>query len=200
MEATTMVRRYILTGAPGSGKTTILIALRTLGYNVVAEAATDIIEAFAARGVVEPWRRDDFIDRVVALQGERQLAAEPVGSAVFDRSPVCTLALAVFLHRPVSAILAAELDRIERERVYDQPVFFIHNIGFVQPTVARQITYAESLVFERIHLETYRDLGYEIVDIEAGPVTERVAAIESVIGPVKVSRRREHGGISDRCR
>jgi predicted ATPase len=174
-------QRYILTGTPGSGKTTILGALRERGHHVVDEAATDIIDALAEQGIVEPWRRADFIDRIVTLQRQRQLAAERPGSTVFDRSPICTLALAVYSQRSVSAVLAAELDRIAQENVYERRVFFVRNIGFVRPTVARRITYAESLDFERIHLETYRDLGYEIVDVEPGSVAERAAVVEASI-------------------
>jgi predicted ATPase len=180
-EANTVSQRYILTGAPGSGKTTILGALRQRGHHVVDEAATDIIHALAEQGVMEPWRRADFIERIAALQRQRQLAAERPGSTVFDRSPICTLALAAYSHRSVPPVLAAELDRITQENVYERRVFFVRNIGFVRPTVARRITYAESLDFERIHRETYRDLGYEIVDVEPGSVAERVAVVESRI-------------------
>ena len=178
-----MTQRYILTGAPGSGKTTILSALRVRGHHVVDEAATDVINAFDAQGVQEPWRRADFIDRIVTLQRHRQIAADRHTDrlTVFDRSPVCTLALSAYLQRPVSAVLAAELDRIARENVYDPCVFFVHNIGFVKPTAARRISYAESLTFERIHLEVYRDLGYAIVDVNPGPVADRVALIENVL-------------------
>jgi predicted ATPase len=182
-----MPLRYILTGAPGSGKTTILAALRDRGHHVVDEAATDIINALARRGIVEPWRRADFIDRIVGLQRQRQLTADSdaKGVTVFDRSPVCTLALARYIRRPVPAALAAELDRIARHNTYDPRVFFVHNIGFVEPTVARRISYAESLAFERIHLDVYRDLGYDIVDVAPGPVADRIAIIEDVLGPVK---------------
>ena len=176
-----MSQRYILTGTPGSGKTTILSALRERGHHVVDEAATDIINVLVKQGIVEPWRRADFIDRIVALQRQRQLAAQWPGPAFFDRSPICTLALAIYSHRPMSAVLAAELDRITQENVYERRVFFVHNIGFVRSTVARRITYSESLDFERIHRETYRDLGYEIVDVEPGSVAERVAVVEARI-------------------
>ena len=44
------MRRYILTGAPGSGKTSILRALGARGYSVVSEAATDVIADEQAHG------------------------------------------------------------------------------------------------------------------------------------------------------
>jgi len=44
------MRRFIMTGAPGSGKTSILRALENLGYAVVEEAATDAIAAHHAQG------------------------------------------------------------------------------------------------------------------------------------------------------
>lgn len=46
---------YILTGAPGSGKTAVLRLLETLGYPVVEEAATDVIALANALGCEEPW-------------------------------------------------------------------------------------------------------------------------------------------------
>jgi predicted ATPase len=42
------MRRFIITGAPGSGKTAILRQLGLDGFSVVEEAATDIIAAAQA--------------------------------------------------------------------------------------------------------------------------------------------------------
>ena len=87
---------YILTGAPGSGKTAILRMLETLGYLVVEEAATDVIALEHALGCDEPWEKADFVDKVVSLQRQRQdrtLINRHGEIAFFDRSPVCTLAL-----------------------------------------------------------------------------------------------------------
>src|SRR6516225_5980608 len=44
---------------------------------------------------------------------------------VFDRSPICTWALREFLGRQPHASLVEEVERIEREGVYDRRVFFI---------------------------------------------------------------------------
>jgi predicted ATPase len=47
--------RYVLTGAPGSGKTAVLRLLETRGHAVVEEAAKDVIALENALGCAEPW-------------------------------------------------------------------------------------------------------------------------------------------------
>ncbi|MFG1708819.1 ATP-binding protein [Nonomuraea sp. M3C6] len=176
------MRRYVLTGTPGAGKTSILRCLAELGYGVVEEAATAVIARAQAQGEDEPWTRASFIDEIVTLQRQRQLEAATTGSVqVFDRSPVCTLALATYLGRPVSRMLAAELERITSEGIYERQVLFVRNLGFCEPTTARRISFEESLVFERIHEQSYRAFGYELIDIPAGDLEHRLAAVSSVI-------------------
>ncbi len=176
------MRRYILTGTPGAGKTSILQCLADLGHGIVEEAATAVIARAQARGEDEPWTRASFIDEIVALQRQRQLKASTTDSTqVFDRSPICTFALATYLERPVSQVLAAELERIAAEGIYERQVLFIRNLGFCKPTPARRISFRESLVFERIHEQSYRAFGYELIDIPAGELPHRVAAVRSAI-------------------
>lgn len=172
---------YILTGAPGAGKTAVLRLLETTGYAVVEEAATDVIALGHALGVDEPWRDSAFVDQVVTLQRQREKAARSAMRTVpvfFDRSPVCTLALSRFLGFPPSPRLTREVDRVVTEGVYQPTVFFIRNQGSVQPTAARRISFADSLGFERLHEQVYRDLGFRLVDVPAGPLRDRVALIE----------------------
>ncbi|HEU5380679.1 MAG TPA: AAA family ATPase [Ktedonobacteraceae bacterium] len=170
------MKRYILTGTPGSGKTSILHQLKSQGYRVVEEAATDLIAHEHKRGNPEPWRQPDFIDAIVRLQKQRQLEAAMTSSELqwYDRSPVCTLALSRHLGYPPSASLEEELERIARERIYQRQVFFIERLGFCQPSAARQITFEESLVFEHIHEETYLSLGYDLIKIAPEALLERV--------------------------
>lgn len=177
------LRRFVLTGAPGSGKTVLAAALRAQGLSVVPEAATDVIADQQARGVDEPWERDDFVDRVVSLQRRRQVAQLPADTGVqmFDRSPLCTLALARFLRRPVSARLAAEVDRVIAEHVYEQRVLLVRPLGFVQATAARRITYEESLVFEDVHIAVYREHGFTLVDVPPAELSSRVAVVNQLI-------------------
>jgi len=140
------MKRYILTGTPGAGKTSILHGLAALGYPVVEEAATAVIAAAQVRGDTEPWTRPSFITDILRVQ--RHLPEVPAGVVVHDRSPVCTHALAVHLGFPVTRELAAEVAR--SAAVYQRRVFFVRNLGFCEPTPARRIGFAEALEFERL--------------------------------------------------
>jgi len=177
------MKRFIITGAPGAGKTAILRHLELEGFGVVEEAATDIIAAAQARGTVEPWRDPSFIDAIARLQKEREVRGSypQDGIQFHDRSVVCTAALAVYLGHPFSPFLIHELERIKNEAVYESQVFFIRNLGFLTPTEARRITLEESLRFERIHEDTYRRFGFTLVYVEPGNVRERVCTIRRAI-------------------
>ena len=172
------MRRYIITGAPGAGKTTILAALRERGYAVVPEAATDVITDGQARGAEEPWREGAFLDRVALLQRLREREPAGAGVQVFDRSPICTLALAQYSDRPVTPLLASEVERVVAEEVYRPGVFFVRLLGFITPSAARRITYPESVRFERFHEQAYRKHGFDLIDVPAGPAGQRADLVE----------------------
>ena len=177
------MKRFIITGAPGAGKTAIIRQLELDGFSVVEEAATDVIAAAQAHGTVELWRHPSFIDAIAHLQKDRQIRAshQPDEVQFHDRSVVCTAALAVYLGYPISPFLAGELERVKKEATYQKRVFFIRNLGFVTPTEARRITFEETLRFEKIHEETYRDFGFELVPVEPGNLVERVGIIKAAI-------------------
>jgi predicted ATPase len=142
------MHRYILTGAPGAGKTVLLRALERVGYAVVEEAATDVIALAQAEGVAEPWTDPGFIDAIVTLQRRRETLA--VGEIVF-------------------------FDRIEG--LYQRRVFLTQGLGFITPTAARRISLDDAARFEAVHEQAYRELGYELVPIAPAPPAERAATI-----------------------
>jgi len=177
------MKRYILTGTPGAGKTAILRQLECDGYSVVEEAATDLIALRQAQGIAEPWTHPSFIEAVAELQKRRERRAASEMSVVqfHDRSVICTVALATYLGFPVTETLTREVSRIVAEAVFEKRVLFIRSLGFIARTEARRITFDEAVRFEKIHEETYREFGFEIVSIAPGSVGERVATIARAI-------------------
>jgi len=173
------MKRFILTGAPGAGKTAILRQLELDGFGVVEEAATDVIALQQSLGIAEPWTNAAFIDDVLALQTLRRTRlVDPI--QFHDRSAFCTAALAEFLGYPPSDALQRELESLKHEGFYEKRVLFVKLLGFVTPTEARRIGLEEARRFETVHERTYRLHGFEPIPILSGSVLDRVAAIRGV--------------------
>lgn len=170
---------YILTGTPGAGKTSLICNLAKQGFRVVHEAATDVIAQLQAKGIAEPWRDESFIDYVCNEQIRRESEVNTCNEGIvfFDRSPFCTLALCHFLGFEISQALAIEIERLKAHNIYQKDVFFIENLGFCEPTSARQITYEDTLKFEKLHEDVYKSTGHNLIKIEPGTIEQRTMRI-----------------------
>jgi predicted ATPase len=179
----------ILTGTPGSGKTTLLLALEGAGYPVVREAATDVIALGQARGVPEPWMQEGFAEQVMHLQIMREEKADSFsgpGPVWFDRSPVCTRVLALWLQKSAGGALSAALEKALEVWLSrfagSRRVLFVENQGFCAPSEARRISFEDSLAFEALHREVYTALGFECISVPAGPLQDRLACVRGLLG------------------
>jgi predicted ATPase len=85
----------------------------------------------------------------------------------YDRSPFCTYALGKYISRfkdvefTPSPVLLDEIDRCLKNGIYRSKVFFFENLGFIEHTDARKISYEDALIFEQIHLDVYK-LGFHM--------------------------------------
>jgi predicted ATPase len=104
--------------------------------------------------------------------------------------------LAVYLCQSYTSFLVGELERIKKESIYEHRVFFIRNLGFVTPTEARRISFEETVRFEKIHEEIYRDFGFELVSVEPGSLMERVSEIKAAIAQSSNIKSRQHGPLA----
>jgi predicted ATPase len=175
------MKNYILTGTPGSGKTALIRYLESIGHSVLEEAATDVICLAQACGELTPWTKPNFIEKVAQLQIQRREKSCKSTSEYqfFDRSPICTLALAEYLNYTPPQLLLDEIELIKRKNFYQKKVFFIENLGHCQPTQARKISFEEALRFEKIHEAAYLTHDFDLVRIPNLLVCDRVSLILS---------------------
>ncbi len=85
-------KRYIITGGPGAGKTTIINVLEQK-FTVIQEAATTIIEEDLSKGISNPWEADDYHIKVNQLNLANQIKAQnsTVPVIFFDRGFIDSL-------------------------------------------------------------------------------------------------------------
>jgi predicted ATPase len=175
----TATKRFILTGTPGAGKTSVISLMEANGHSVVRETATDVIARLHQTGIDEPWRNPDFIGLIFDEQIRRIKQATGAESRMqfHDRSPFCTCALSVHLGFGMSASQQQSLNWLIGSGMFERHVFFMENLGFVEQTEARRIRFDDALIFEAIHRDVYLQFGFTLVPIQARPVPERVAMV-----------------------
>ena len=169
------MKRFILTGAPGAGKTVLIRELERLRYPIVEEAATDVIALEQARGNPRPHEQPDFIDKITRLQLQRLQSAPEAPLQFHDRSVICTAALAEFLGVPIPALLERAI--MEAREIFEPRVFFVRLLGFMHNTEARRISFEQSQQFEAVHETVYRRYGFELQYVQPADIDERIRAI-----------------------
>jgi predicted ATPase len=179
------LQRVVITGGPGSGKTTLVEAVGARGFATVPEAAIEVIaELNAELGLEEQkaWRRA-HVDEFQRLVLERQLAQEAEardGTAVFlDRGVVDGLGYCRhFGTEPPPELLAASAeDRYDR-------VFLLDTLPevIVRGDTGRTSDRAASLAIAERIAEVYRERGLEPVRVPVASVEERVGLVLGALG------------------
>ena len=192
----TGMKKYIITGGPYSGKSSVLNLLEEMGIHVLHETARLIIredqekkKSDPAYDFLYPW--DDqkvFCRRCHKRQLERE--KELTGDiAVLDRSIIDNLAYA--------AVAGIELDReIYRDIAragYEKKVFYLDQLENYRPDDQRKDSEKQvKAVHEALH-KVYSRLGFEIIQIpvfsdnKEANIRKRAEFILKYIGENKIS-------------
>jgi predicted ATPase len=175
-------RFYVITGGPGSGKTSLIEALRSRGYVCSTEAGRAIIQDQAAiGGSALPWH-DRMLFAELMLQWEMRsyhLAELSTSPVFFDRGVPDVLGYLCLVGLPVPHHVHKAADQFRYNRaVFIAPPWceiFRQDIERKQDFDEAQRTY-ESLS------KTYTELGYELVELPRRAVEDRVKFILDRLG------------------
>ncbi len=173
-------QRYIITGGPGFGKTTIINRLEELGHEVCHENSREIIkEQLDSGGNILPWNDVIKFTEIVVEKRIQTYNEIPKGINVFfDRGIPDALA---FLYRQELEV-KEHLRQAARDYKYNTIVFVTppwHTI-FKNDNERRE-TFAESSLIHSFITQTYANLGYKLVDIPPGELDKRVEFVLNYI-------------------
>jgi predicted ATPase len=161
---------YVITGAPCSGKTSVISAIEKLGYRVVHETARAYINEELNRGrTLDEIKADMFIFESSIFYRKIEIEASLPEKAI------------IFLDRAIPDSIAyfrfAGLDPKEPEQksaeIRYRKIFLFERLRIKQDEV-RNENEEDSILIERLIEETYINLGYEIIRVPVLPVSRRI--------------------------
>jgi len=170
-------RFHVLTGGPGSGKTTLVEALAARGYATAPEAGRTVIrEQLAIGGKAIPWiDRQLFAERMLAFDLRNYAEAlEWIGPVFFDRGVLDVLGYLELCGPPVTA----HAENAARSHRYARRVFALPPWPEIFTRDAeRKQSFDEAERTYRAMVAVYSRLGYELVEVPQASVDERAAFV-----------------------
>jgi predicted ATPase len=175
-------RFHVITGGPGSGKTSLIDALARAGYARTVEAGRAIIQdQLAIDGPALPWR-DPLAFAELMLSWEMRsyrMAEETAGPVFFDRGVTDLLGYLTLVGRPVPAHIARAAERFRyNRRVFVAPPW---PEIYTQDAERKQTPDEAVRTYEAL-VAAYTDCGYELMSLPLAPVDERVRFVLDEMG------------------
>ena len=195
---------YVLTGAPGAGKTSIINYLATQGYAVTYEPAASVIKEGIDAGDHAPWS-DPCFDRKIVMRFHQgvALAHHSEGSAltrIFDRTLVDALVYVIRANEkkekeglPLDSdsdrVVIDALARMLSERKFQLTVFFVEQLGFCETNEGRPEGLTEACdIAERLR-KAYADLGFKLISVNDLKATVDEAATDTEVLEANIAER-----------
>ena len=172
-----MMKRYIITGAPGTGKTTLINLLQKNGHLVFEEISRKIIiSEQQTYGHKTPW--DDVVgfSNLVYQQTVKALNTPILKHAFVDRGLADTIAYLQLKQQPISSSFL----QFDYQKFYYKTVFFcpLWKEIYKQDTQRLQ-SFEEANKLQQLLLSTYKSLGFSILLVPKATPLERLDFINT---------------------
>jgi predicted ATPase len=166
-------RYFVLTGGPGSGKTTLIATLRAAGFHTSVEAGRAIIRDQAAIfGPALPWSDPSLFAEMMLCWEMRShaIALAQAGPAFFDRGLPDIAGYLRLSGLPVPA----HVETAARTLRYNRKVFILPPWPeiFGQDTERKQ-DFAEAVRTYDAMVEAYTAFGYDLLTVPCMSVEDR---------------------------
>jgi predicted ATPase len=177
---------YIITGAPSTGKTSILNELSKQGFKCHSEIARQVIRENLDNGLeVFPWNQMRlFSDMVLDRMKDLVQSFDPNQIQFLDRSMVDLIGYMQFAGKDAPDHYIEEAMKVG----YAKKVFYLPIWSDIYTTDAERKESVEEAekIAQALH-DAYHSLGFEIIEVPKGSISERVDFILSSCEELSVS-------------
>jgi len=169
----------VITGGPGTGKTTIIDGLIEKGYMCFPEISREIITEARKQGIEQLFLEKPLLFSELLLEGRKkqfQKAEKHTNSILFlDRGIPDILA---YMHY-IGDSYPAFFDHASKEHEYSKVFVLPPWEDIYESDEARYENFEQAkLIFNHL-LETYQNYGYHLIEVPRGTVEERIKYILS---------------------
>ena len=161
---------YVITGAPCSGKTSVISRLEQLGYRVIHETARAYINDELNKGrTLDEIKADMFIFESSIFYRKIKIEAALPEKAILFLDRAIPDSVAYFRFAGINP------DKPEKESadIRYRKIFLFDRLRIKHDEV-RNENEEDSILIDRLIEETYKTLGYEIIRVPVLPLERRV--------------------------
>ena len=175
-----MIQKYIISGAPGTGKTTIINALKKKDYYCAEEISRELItEQISIGGNILPWKDQIAFENKIAQKRYKQYLDSPENCiCFFDRSSVDCIA---YLNNN-KLESTSQINQIIKNCIFNKTVFYTPIWEEIYKNDSeRQESFDQSIKIDKHLKDSYIKFGYTIIEIPKTTLDKRVNFILSQI-------------------
>ena len=175
-----MNRKYIITGAPGTGKTSIIKKLREKHFNCIDEQSRELItHQIKNGGDALPWKNQIAFENTISnIRTQQYLSVNKNSICFFDRSTIDCIAYLKLNTFEISL----QIEKNIKKCIFNNTVFytpFWEEIYINDKERKENIEQAKKIEIEII--KAYQSLDYNLIKIPKISIKKRVDFIISKI-------------------
>ncbi|MDG1394226.1 MAG: ATP-binding protein [Flavobacteriaceae bacterium] len=172
-------QKIALIGGPGTGKTTLINALKTKGYFCMEEISRQITLEAQEKGIEQLFLEDPLLFSEQLLLGRQQqfLDADKLSDkfVFFDRGLPDVVAYLDCL----KSSYPESFKMICNQHLYDKVFILKPWKAIYEQDNERYETFEQALIIHDFLVKSYTEYGYTIIDTPFGTIEERIEFIEN---------------------